>query len=333
VRLQYLLDGCRIEAHVLQTTKSNSGAFVSKLQPPAALSQPQHFLRVAATEVGSAPLGLDGISAGELSAQLWLERARELEIENARLRRLLEDAGEHAERAFVIQAELEIQHRREIEVAQTETASARSLLRQAYQDTSEHKRLVVGELHHRAKNMLTMVQAIAAQTLRNAGSLEEARSALLNRIAALSQANDVLVGRGRSANIRTIVADALNLLSDGPRSRFRVAGPELQVSSRAALALAMALHELGTNAVKYGALSTDAGAVQIEWEQHEEQAGGAFKLRWTESGGPEVRRPKRRGFGTQLLDRLGTELHGRVDTVFPASGLICRVSSSPPELT
>ena len=256
----------------------------------------------------------------------WSRRAAELKAENDHLRGLIQDAGHRAERAFRLLAETDIQHQRELEVAQTEAASARSLLRQAYQETGEHRRLVVGELHHRARNMLTVVQAIALQTLRNAGSLEEARTALGNRIAALAQANDLLVGEGTEAGIGAIVADAVGLLDDGRPDRFAVSGPDIPLEPRATLALGMALHELGTNAAKHGALSAEHGRVEIAWRAGPD--GRGFSLRWTERGGPPVSPPTRRGFGSQLLDRLGGELQGRIALAYEPAGVVCTITGT-----
>ena len=151
--------------------------------------------------------------------------------------------------------------------------------------------------------MLAMVQAIANQTLKRAGSLEDARAAFDARLIALGKAQDVLTGtQWESAGIQTIVANAIEAQAF-EASRFSVSGPQLMLSSRCALALSLALHELATNAIKYGALSNEDGRVAIDWEVTDGDAGTRFCLEWRESGGPEVRPPERTGFGSFMIER------------------------------
>ena len=167
----------------------------------------------------------------------------------------------------------------------------------------EHRELLIQELNHRVKNTLAAVQSIATQTLRNAKSTAEARTAFDSRLMALAKAHDVLtLERWAGADLRKVVADFIAAYSaDGRAPRFRINGPDLLLRPQSALALAMALHELATNAIKHGALSNGTGAVEIDWRvsRGERQR---FNLRWVESGGPPVNKPGRRGFGSRLID-------------------------------
>ena len=182
----------------------------------------------------------------------------------------------------------------------------------------DQQRLLMNELQHRVKNTLSLVQAIASQTFRDSSS-PEARAAFTNRVIALSQANDVLTRAGwAAAPIRDVVTGATIPHCAGPE-RFTIEGPAIEVAARAALALTLALHELCTNAAKYGALSNEAGQVSIAWEV---EAGATFRLRWAERGGPPVRKPDRTGFGTRLIQRsLGPQLGGAIHAAYEPHGL------------
>ncbi|HEU0133741.1 MAG TPA: HWE histidine kinase domain-containing protein, partial [Allosphingosinicella sp.] len=171
----------------------------------------------------------------------------------------------------------------------------------------EHQRLLINELNHRVKNTLASVQGIAFQTLRGEVSLAEARARFEARLMALSRAHNLLTEEHwGGASLERVVKDALEHLG-GESGRFEVRGEPLRLAPRAALALAMALHELGTNALKYGALSVEAGRVSIGWEQDGDRLG----LQWRETGGPRVEAPGRRGFGTRLIERgLAADLGG-----------------------
>ena len=184
--------------------------------------------------------------------------------------------------------------------------------------------LLMQELAHRVKNILAMVQAVAAQTLRNAPSLEAAGEALGARLVALAQAQDVLMqGAWASASLSELVAGAVALHGDGVPGRFRVTGPELTLGPRPGLTLALMLHELGTNAAKYGALSTPEGHVAIAWEAAGTGAGARLRFRWEEVGGPPVAPPTRTGFGTRLITRnLTHSFGGTVDLAFPPTGAV-----------
>jgi len=185
----------------------------------------------------------------------------------------------------------------------------------------DQQRLLANELQHRVKNTLAMVQAIAAQTFKDAAT-PEAQSAFANRVVALAHANDVLTQAGWiAAPVREVVVGATIPHCAGPE-RFTVSGPALNIAARAALAMTLALHELCTNASKYGALSAEGGHVTIDWDL---DADATFRLRWRERGGPAVVVPTRKGFGSRLLERsLGAQLGGSVTMEYAPEGVICR---------
>jgi PAS domain S-box-containing protein len=192
-------------------------------------------------------------------------------------------------------------------------------------EAEEHQRLLINELNHRVKNTLATVQSIASQTLRNAGTAEEARGALESRLMALSRVHDVLTRENwDGADMRAIVAEAIEPYSNPGEDRMHLSGERVRVPPRMALALAMALQELATNAVKYGALSNETGEVHIDWRDGD----GRLHLIWRETGGPPVKAPRRRGFGTRLIERsLASDLDGEVRIDFEPMGLVCTVDA------
>jgi two-component sensor histidine kinase len=166
-----------------------------------------------------------------------------------------------------------------------------------------HNRLLMAELSHRVRNTLAVVQSMARQTLKTAGIDRLVWDAFEARLISMSMAHDILTRESWvGANIVDIVSDALKPYGD-MRSRFTVAGPAAWVDAQTALALAMAFHELGTNAVKYGALSSPHGRVSINWDVDSGVGGEVLVAQWTESGGPPVSPPTRRGFGTRLIEQ------------------------------
>lgn len=155
------------------------------------------------------------------------------------------------------------------------------------------------ELGHRLKNTLAMAASIASQTLRNVTE-RDAVDAFQKRLIALGKAHDVLLqGSWAAARIRTVVEGALSIFGAG--ARVMIDGPNLTVGPRAALSLALVIHELGTNAVKYGALSNADGHVLLDWRVETEGEEPVLRLRWWESGGPPAAEPTRRGFGSRLI--------------------------------
>ncbi len=182
----------------------------------------------------------------------------------------------------------------------------------------QRQEMLTHELEHRIKNILAMVSAIASQTLRNA-DIEVARLSFTNRLRALANAHDLLnATRWTDASLREVVSKTIAAL---PYERITVKGPNLTINPKMALTLALAVNELGTNALKYGALSVPNGLVTIEWYLTD---GKTLTWRWVETGGPVVTSPKRRGFGSFLIERvLGTDFGGTVKTEFRQEGVIC----------
>jgi len=195
----------------------------------------------------------------------------------------------------------------------------------------EHRQTLVGELNHRVKNTLAVVQSIASQTLGSAASMEEARAAFSSRLMNLAKAHDVLTRESwAGANLAEIVADTVEPHAGG-QTRFRIEGPRLQLTPSAALAMSMALHELSTNAAKYGALSADTGQVEIFWRVEGDGEVRRLALRWRESGGPPVIKPTRKGFGSRLIGRaLAAELGGKVRVDYKPSGVVCTIVAPMP---
>lgn len=195
--------------------------------------------------------------------------------------------------------------------------TARRLARQS-QQAMRH------ELHHRVKNTLAMAMAIASQSLARARTIAEGRLAIEQRLMAFAEVHNVLrEGDDNGASLHRIV-DRASAPYDSTPSRFTLAGDDLTVTSSAALAIAMALHELCTNAVKHGALSARAGRVDIGWRV--EPATRRFRLDWREHGGPAVRGPIRPGFGMRVIEAsFRDQLGGRVDISPDPSGLRCSI--------
>lgn len=177
---------------------------------------------------------------------------------------------------------------------------------------------LVREMSHRMKNTLAMVQAIVTQTLRQSDDADAARDAIAARLAALGRAQDILKNEANStALIGDVVETALSPHRTG-QGGFVVDGPKIELSAPQALGLSLALHELATNAAKYGALTKDDGTVRVVWQM----ATGGLEFRWTESGGPAVAAPRRRGFGTNLLEQIvASYFEGEAELAFAPDGV------------
>jgi two-component sensor histidine kinase len=178
---------------------------------------------------------------------------------------------------------------------------------------------------------MAVIQSIASQTLGPASTLEEAREAFSSRLINLAKAHDVLTRESwQSANLADIVSDTVKPHAGG-ENRFRIEGPNVRLAPSAALAISMALHELSTNAAKYGALSTEDGHVVIVWEIEDASGDRHLVLHWEESGGPPVAKPTRKGFGSRLIERaLASELGGQVHVEYRSSGLVCAITAPLP---
>ena len=199
----------------------------------------------------------------------------------------------------------------------------------------EQQKILTAELQHRIKNSLAMVSAIANQTIRG-DDMEAARTAFTGRLMTLSRAHDILVQTSWvSAPIKDVIEGALASHRPG-QGRIEAGGPELLLPPKSALAIAIAVHELATNAAKYGALSNDQGKVNIFWETTARGDKSSFHFNWVEKGGPHVVEPEqsKRGFGTRLIERmLKGDFGGEVLVDFKPGGLVCAFNAPLENLT
>ncbi|MDQ3920810.1 MAG: PAS domain-containing protein [Actinomycetota bacterium] len=188
----------------------------------------------------------------------------------------------------------------------------------------ERQALLVHELNHRVKNTLAVVQSVAARTLKAAPSLEAFRRDFEARLAALSSTHDILTRNNwESASLHELLKAELAPYQSDDVPKLVLNGPDARVAPRAALALGMMIHELATNAVKYGALSVATGRIEVSSGTEVDSDGQeALRLEWQERGGPPVKPPARRGFGSLLVERsISHELHGRAEVCFEPAGL------------
>jgi two-component sensor histidine kinase len=206
----------------------------------------------------------------------------------------------------------------------------RELLAKAGIDAQAHilatnlQEVVIGELHHRVKNTLAIVSAITSQSIKSASNLTEAGKTIGDRLHALGIAQDLLIReRWTGAGCRTLVESAVKAFQSKGLGQFEIAGDNITISSGPAVSLSMVIHELCTNAVKYGALSVPGGNVSVSWTAADER----FKLRWKESGGPLVQEPTRKSFGSRLIEQaLPGQLQGEARLKFEPEGLSCEVN-------
>jgi two-component sensor histidine kinase len=187
--------------------------------------------------------------------------------------------------------------------------------------------LLVEELNHRVKNTLAMTQSLATQSFKPGADMKEAIGKFEARLTAFGRAHNVLnQQKWESADIRDIVEDLLEPFG-ADAGRVRATGPAIRLSPSRALMMSMVLHELATNAVKYGALSNAVGKVAIEWTTDE---AGALRLTWRESGGPTVRTPSQRGFGSRLLEQSFGRNSDRAEIEFNETGIVCTIVCADP---
>jgi len=187
------------------------------------------------------------------------------------------------------------------------------------------RELLIHELNHRVKNTLSLVQGIAHQSFRAGADPVAAPAEFEARLRALAIAHDLLTRDQWEGAVLAELVRGATAHFGGADSRIAIEGPHLMVPPKAAVALVMALHELATNAVKYGALSNGEGRIVIRWTQ---EADDCFKLVWTEFGGPQVSAPTRRGFGVRMIERaLASDLGGKVVIEFAQTGVICTIDA------
>jgi two-component system, chemotaxis family, CheB/CheR fusion protein len=193
----------------------------------------------------------------------------------------------------------------------------------------ERQRTLVGELNHRVRNMLTIVIALASQTLANAPDQAEGGSAFIARLRAMARAYNLLSQAGwREVALRDIVQVELEPFVVTDRKRVSVKGPDVQMSPKGALAFGLAVHELATNAAKYGALSKSEGRVDVTWAVNGGRPSQRLVLDWREHDGPPVREPAAQGFGTRLIEQqIGYGLDGKAEITYAADGLRARLEA------
>jgi two-component system CheB/CheR fusion protein len=196
----------------------------------------------------------------------------------------------------------------------------------------QHQRLLVDELNHRVKNMLTVVISLATNTLRRASTLEGFHEVFLGRIHALTAAYALLSREGWSPiPLREILLEELRPFMARDRVNVVMAGPPVLLEPRAALALGMAAHELTTNAVKYGSLSVPEGNVEVTWSVEDSRSREWLMLNWVESNGPPVAPPTRRGFGLTLIERgFAHEVGGEFTVEFAPHGVVATLRTPLP---
>src|SRR5579859_2549366 len=254
---------------------------------------------------GALKIGLPDFSPVETASR----RAREtsngqasnefLTAENDSLRLLLEQAGIDAE-VLLEQAGIDAKEREAADKLQ---------------------KLILEELHHRIKNTLATVSAIASQSLRNMPGAEHAQHAIEGRLIALGRAHDLLLqARWANADLATTVRGATAPYDSEGEGRFSISGPDIKITSGAVIALAMTLNELCTNTTKFGALSVQGGSIDIAWKVDEDKQ--RLQMTWSEKGGPSVSSPSRKSFGTRLIGSLGQQLKGQVKLDYDPTGFV-----------
>src|SRR6202166_2347297 len=222
-----------------------------------------------------------------------------LTAENDSLRLLLEQAGIDAE-VLLAQAGIDAKEREAAEKLQ---------------------KLILEELHHRIKNTLATVSAIASQSLRTATSIEHGQHAIEGRLVALGRAHDLLLqARWANADLANTIRGATEPYDNEGAGRFSIAGPDVKITSGAVIALAMTLNELCTNTTKFGALSVPSGRIDITWTVDEGKQ--RLQMTWSEKGGPAVSAPSRQSFGTRLIGSLGQQLKGQVQLAYDPTGFV-----------
>jgi len=192
----------------------------------------------------------------------------------------------------------------------------------------EQQKVLIDELNHRVKNTLATVQSLAAQTARHAESLDDFGGRFESRLVALARAHDLLTKRHWSgALLKTLAREVLGPVTGGADDRMKIDGPDVNLNPRIALSLTMALNELVTNAVKYGALASQGGRLSLVWQLRHEAGRVLLGLEWREQGGATVKAPARRGFGTMLMQRcIERDLRGEFDLAFDPAGVRCHMA-------
>jgi two-component sensor histidine kinase/CheY-like chemotaxis protein len=282
---------------------ADSRFFGKPLEVKQIIAELQEMVGAGALKIvpnAALPLSIDVLARTKLTDTVAPSAAQEvLTAENDSLRLLLEQA----------------------------VIDAKVLLAQAGIDAKEREagdklqKLILEELHHRIKNTLATVSAIASQSLRTATSIEYARQAIDGRLIALGRAHDLLMQVSwANASLVNTVRGAIEPYGGQEAGRFSIDGPDIGITSGAVIALAMTFNELCTNTTKFGALSVPAGRIEIAWTIDDDIE--RLCLTWTEKGGPAVVAPSRRSFGTRMMGSLGQQLNGQVQLDYQPNGFV-----------
>src|SRR5215212_5310368 len=194
--------------------------------------------------------------------------------------------------------------------------------------SEEHQTLLIRELQHRVKNTLATVQALLRATARSASTVEDFKQVFEARVLSLSRTHNLLVETTwRTAALREILCSELGPYDDGAGTRVLLAGPAVELPAEVAVPLGMAIHELTTNAAKYGAFSTPRGWLEVEWDVRGVDRARRLQLRWAEHDGPPVEKPRRKGFGSSLIQRLlTTQCRAEIEFAYDRPGLRFQMS-------
>jgi two-component sensor histidine kinase/DNA-binding response OmpR family regulator len=277
---------------------AESRFFGKPLEMKQMISELRTMVGIGALEIVPAVLAPDALPAENASAHQSEQVSRDaLTAENGSLRLSLEQAGIDA-KALLVQAGIEAEEREAADKLQ---------------------KLIHEELHHRIKNTLATVSAIATQSLRTATSIAHCQHAIEGRLAALGRAHDMLMRVSwANASLAQTIRSATEPYDSKDGGYFTINGPDVKITSGAVIAFAMTLNELCTNTTKFGALSVPGGSVEIDWVIDNEQQ--RLRLKWIEKGGPGVTEPTRRSFGTRMMSSLGQQLNGEVELVYAPTG-------------
>lgn len=204
----------------------------------------------------------------------------------------------------------------------------------ARKEGEEHLRLLMREISHRSKNLLAIIQAMARQTARHAGSIDDFLNQFNARVQALARSHDLLVQQNwHGAGLHDLLRSQLSPYVDTELSPVTIEGPAVLLRPETAQNLGLALHELAANASKYGALSVPSGRIVVRWAEVSDGKGEGVELTWSESGGPTVGVPAKRGFGSMLIQQnLARSLESEVDLKFENDGVSCRIMIPEPHL-
>jgi two-component sensor histidine kinase len=279
--------------------------------------------------------GITAAISGATVALVWpllpglvrLPSSRQLAEVNARLRQVAE--SHEATLRDLEDARRELETRVEERTGELTHVTARLETALAASQAAEaNLRDLMRELTHRSKNLLAVIQAMARQTARHAATIESFLDRFGERLQALADSHDLLVlASWYGASLSELVRSQLGHYLDREEPQVTMEGPELLLKPEAAQNIGLALHELATNAAKYGALSVPDGHVTIMWRHVQPAAGPGVEIAWSESGGPTVAEPKWRGFGTHLIEQnLARSLEAEISLTFRPDGVRCRMA-------